>query len=165
MLVGRLGEAVAKAHYCSDLSPPPRPEKVSLAEASSSFPPVPQIHSFIGQQLCITPYYVPGTTLDAGETSEKKEPCSTYPQSNREAPNTATKHSATDQNGSQTFISCVNDRSHWLAWKHQTISRKTERNQVIQTWPNESIHKYIQGCSLGKTRLKIVKSLYLLIVK
>lgn len=42
---GRLGEEVAKVHY--DLSPPPRPEKVSLAEASCSFPPVPQIHSFV----------------------------------------------------------------------------------------------------------------------
>lgn len=58
------------------------------------------------------PYSIPGTALDAGEISEKKPPCSTYPQSNPEAPNAAPKHSATDQYGSQAFTSCVKDRSH-----------------------------------------------------
>lgn len=114
---GRLGAAVAKAHCCRDLPPPPppQPEKVSLAEeASSNFPPAPQVHSFTDQQLCITSPLCSRNYSRCWETPEKKEqrspPCSTYSQSNPEAPNSAPKHSATGQSGSQTFISYVNNR-------------------------------------------------------
>lgn len=43
-------------------------------------------------------------------------------------------------------------------------NREEPSNSNMVKYHGKSIHKYIQGCSLEKTRLKIVKSLYLLIV-
>lgn len=113
---GRLGAAVEKltvAMTCLLLLPSLRRSPLA-EEASSSFPPASQIHSFIGQLLCIIPLLCSRNySRHWGDTREKRTEIPISQHLLREQSRSTKLSTKTFSHSSKwkpIFISCVNNR-------------------------------------------------------